>query len=500
MFGKSHGFPNSLIIEVNKMLVIGLDVGTTGTKAVVADESGKILAGAYREYELKSTSGGIVSQNAEDWWDAVVYTIGEASKKVDAKQIRAIGISTQGASMLAADENGAPLCEVMTWMDSRASAETEYLAETVGAEKVYEKCGWPLTPSGDAAKILWLKNHMPEVFEKAHCFPSTLEFVNRRLTGKEIIDPTNGAIRQLFNIRTGKWDEEILSAVGINENRLPQVMPVGEIVGNLTEEAAEALGLTTDVAVFCGAHDQYCASLGSGAVESGDMLLATGTAWVVLGVTDKLLYTGNHICPGIHPADGKFGAMASLVSAGSALKWYKNIISGSFREMDEEAEKRAESAKDLFVLPYVAGAGFPHNKPDVGGTLTGFRLGHDKFDIARAFMEGVAFEARCVLDEFEASGMKISKLMMTGGAARSDVWSRIVGYITGCEIYRPEEPETCCVGAAMTAFKGLGVFSDYTECKKAMVKATRLECKDDSLYEFYNEKYARYNELIGKYI
>ena len=177
------------------------------------------------------------------------------------------------------------------------------------------------------------------------------------LTGRKVIDPTNAAIRQLFNIETGDWDDELLSAAGVTRERLPEVLPVGALVGNLTEEAAKALNLSTNVKVYNGAHDQYCASLGSGAVEVGDMLLATGTTWVVLGITPDLLYTDSHISPGIHPA-GAYGAMASIVSAGSALNWYKkNIIGDSFKVIDEEAVKRRDEAKDLFVLPYVCGAG-----------------------------------------------------------------------------------------------------------------------------------------------
>lgn len=480
------------------MLVIGLDVGTTGTKAVIADEKGRILAGAYKEYELISEGGGRVSQNANDWWDAVVYTVrdvlGQTGK---ASEIAAIGISTQGASMLAADENGAPLCNVITWMDSRCSEECRYLDKEVGKERIYEKCGWPLSPAGDAAKLLWIKANLPDVFEKAACFPSTLEFVNFHLTGRFVADPTNAAIRQLFNIKDGKWDGEILEAIGVTEDRLPHVLPMGAPVGRLTEKAAETLGLPQGVTVFNGAHDQYCAALGSGAVETGDMLLATGTAWVVLGVTDSLLYTDNHICPGIHPA-GSFGAMASLVSAGSALKWYKNIIDGDFKTMDEEAGKRLEASEGLFVFPYVAGAGFPHNRPDMAGAMMGFDLSHDKYHIARAFMEGVAFEARCVLEEFAAKGMKINKLMMTGGAARSQLWSEIVGYVTGCQVYRMDEPETCCVGAAMSAFVGLGVYADYKEGKTAMVRSSKLELDRPELYAFYDKKYAKYRELLAK--
>lgn len=477
------------------MLVIGLDVGTTGTKAVVVDENGKVLGGGYKEYGLVSVYGR-VTQNACDWWDAAKFAITEAVKSVDASEIKAISLSTQGSSMVPVNAEGEPIYDVITWMDTRSKQEAEELANAVGAEKIYRKCGWQVSPVLDAAKLIWLRQHENEVFKNADCFITTLEFINMHLTGRKVIDPTNAAIRQLFNIETGDWDDEILSACGITRERLPEVLPVGALVGNLTEKAASELGLSCDVKVYNGAHDQYCASLGSGAVEIGDMLLATGTTWVVLGVTPALLYTESHISPGIHPAPGAYGAMASIVSAGSALNWYKSIIGDGFKTIDEEAEKRAESAKDLFVLPYVCGAGFPHGLPDLRGSMFGLDVGHDKFHIARAVMEGVAFEAKGVLDEFARQGMKIDKLMMTGGAARSRLWSEIVGYVTGCDIYRMNEPETCSVGAAMTAAVGVGMFESYDECRKSMVKSEKLELTDNGMKEFYAEKYARYKSLV----
>ena len=479
------------------MLVIGLDVGTTGTKAVVVNESGTVLGGGYKEYGLVSVYGR-VTQNALDWWDAAVHAIKEATASItDKSEIAAISLSTQGSSMVPVNEKGEPIYDVITWMDTRSKQEAEELANAVGAEKIYRKCGWQVSPVLDAAKLIWLRQHENDVFSSADCFITTLEFINMKLTGRKVIDPTNAAIRQLFNIESGDWDDEILSACSITRERLPEVLPVGAEVGCLTDDAASVLGLGTHVKVYNGAHDQYCASLGSGAVEIGDMLLATGTTWVVLGITPELLYTQSHISPGIHPA-GAYGAMASIVSAGSALNWYKSTIGDSFKVIDAEAQSRAEKAKDLFVLPYVCGAGFPHGLPELRGSMFGLDVGHDKFDIARAVMEGVAFEAAGVLGEFANQGMKIDKLMMTGGAARSRLWSEIVGYTTGCDIYRMNEPETCCVGAAMTAAVGAGMFKDYDECRNAMVKREKLELGDSSMRDFYAEKLARYNSLVSQ--
>ena len=477
------------------MYVIGLDIGTTGTKAVVCDENGKILSGGYKEYELSSPKSGWVSQNADDWWNAAVYAIRQATEKTDKSKIAAISMSTQGASMLAADADGNALCDVITWMDSRSAAECDELDRTVGSENIYRKCGWRLAPSLDAAKLLWMKKNQPDVFSSAGCFPSTIEFMNFKLCGRYVTDPTNAAIRQIFDISKREWDDEILDAVGVSKDRLPEVMPIGACVGTLRPQAAVALGLTSSVKVYNGAHDQYCAALDCGAVSPGDMLLATGTTWVILGLCRSLLYTPSHIAPGIHPVPGVYGAMASLVSAGSALKWYKTLISGDFREMDEQAAVRAESAKDVFFFPYLYGAGFPHNRPDAHSAIIGMEARHTKYDLARALMEGVAFETKTVLDEFASHDMNIGTLMMTGGAARSDVWSQIVGYVTGCDIYRMDEPETCSVGAAMIAFVSEGAFPDYSECAKVMVKSTKLELPDGEMFEFYREKGEKYAKI-----
>ena len=478
------------------MYFIGLDVGTTGTKAVVTDEGGITLGSAYKDYPLHS-DGVRVTQNADDWWSAAVYAVRGATKDIDKSRIAAISLSTQAASMLCTDKDGNAISEVITWMDSRASAEARELSDAIGAERIYKISGWLPNPVLDAAKILWLRNNEPHLFAAAHKFVTTLEFMNMKLCRRCVIDPTNAAMRQLYNITSGKWSEPVLSYIGITEDRLPEVLPIGADLGTLCPEAAAELSLPCGVHVYNGAHDQYCAAVGCGAVEAGDMLLATGTTWVILGITSSPLYTDNHISPGIHPTKGLYGALASIVSAGSALNWYRNICGGNFASLDAEASLCRDSAASLFVLPYVCGAGFPHMRPDLRGAMFGLDAGHKRGDIARALMEGVAFEAAGVLDGFAARGMKIDRLMMTGGAARSELWTGIVQSVTGCEIYRMREKETCCMGAAMTAAVSCGAFADYSDCKRVMVKADAAPGASKADIEFYLEKRARYEKLAA---
>ena len=478
------------------MLYLGLDVGTTGAKAAVIDRAGRVLSRGYREYELSFPGEGRVEQNAGDWFTASTAACREALALLpDPGEVAALSLSTQGASMLPVNGRGEPLCAALTWMDTRASTEAKELSDALGAEEIYHKSGWRPGPDLDAAKILWLRRNEPALFRDAASFVSTLEFMTKRLTGRFVSDPTNTAIRQLYDIRSGAYDPAILSFIGLSPERLPEVLPVGTPLGALSPAAAEAFGLSPGVRVYNGAHDQYCAALGVGAVNEGDLLLATGTAWVVLGVTGRPLFTPSHLAPGIHPVKGLWGAIASLASAGSVLKWYKRVVGDDFSVMDREAEARRDSSRELFFFPYLAGAGFPHGKPEMKGTLTGLDLRHDKYDIARALMEGVGFETALVLEEFRKAGVEIRRMTMSGGASRSRFWCELLGYITGCEILVSREPDAAAVGAAMIAAVGEGAFSDYADARKAAVTRP-LALPDQTLFEYYAEKAARYRALL----
>ncbi|MBQ7384538.1 MAG: FGGY-family carbohydrate kinase [Clostridia bacterium] len=474
--------------------VIGLDVGTTGTKAVVCDELGNIYGKGYKEYDLVFGDGGRVGQRAEDWYNAASYAVKKAvsDSGVDSSLIEAVALSTQGASMLAVDEKFNSLCDVITWMDKSTQKEVDELIAAFGEENLYRKAGWPLGCANDIPKILHIREHQTEIFEKAYSFVSTLEYMNFRMTGNNVSDPTNTAIRSLMDIQKGEYDADILDYLGIDKSKLPEIAPAGTLVGTLTKECADAFGLGIHVKVINGAHDQYCASIGSGAVSAGDMLVATGTTWVVLGIADKLIYTPSRVSPGIHPVEGLYGVMASLVSAGSALKWYKNIIGIDYSDIDKGAASHRDSAKELLFAPYLAGAGFPHTDRNMKAKIYGLEQSHDKYDIALALMEGVAFECKTVLEEYKKFGCEVSKLIMTGRTAHSDVWRGLVRDITNCEILITDEPDTCCVGAAVMAAVGAGIYPDYRTAANKMVKVTRRDIPVAENVEFYREKYQKY--------
>ena len=224
--------------------VLGIDVGTTGTKTLLIRQDGKVVGSGYQGYELIADKGGVIEQDADAWWRAAVYATKNAAQNLaDKSQIVALSLSTQGGSSLLVDEHNTPLGNALTWMDSRAEPEKEEIAAQFGYDGIYKKTGWPLYSTLDASKLLWHKKHNAAAFAKMKKYVSTIEYINTKLTGECVVDPTNGAIRQLMDIETGKWDEDIMGFIGVKQSQMPTIKETGEVVGTLTAVAAQELGL-----------------------------------------------------------------------------------------------------------------------------------------------------------------------------------------------------------------------------------------------------------------
>ena len=473
------------------MFVIGIDIGTTCTKALVLAKDGRIAASGSRGYEL-IRNGRHVEQRAEDWTEAAAAAVREALKEIGGSGVEAISLSTQGASTVAVDKNGQTIGNALTWMDSRSVEEAAELEKRLSNDYIYAATGWKVNPSLDAAKIMHMKKQTR--YQKASAFLSTLEFMNRFLTGSAVIDPTNAAMRQLYHIEDECWDDGLLEASGIREQELTPVLPSGSEVGKLCEKAADLMGLRTGIPVFNGVHDQYCAAIGAGAVHEGDMLLSAGTAWVLLGIGAKPMKTKSYIAAGKHPVAGLYGSLASLVCSGASLQWYRNnFLREDFEEMDREAEKRKDV--DLCFYPYLAGAAYPVWNPKAKGAFTGITLAHDRFDFARAIMEGVAFGVRRGLEDFSDNGCKVRRLIIVGGAARSRVWCQMISDITDTPVIRLNRTDICAVGAGMIAACGLGWYDGYEDAAKAVTHVERVyEPKEENL-QYYEEKYAKFQSM-----
>lgn len=474
------------------MYVLGIDVGTTGTKALLIDEKGNICGKGYKGYKLFTPFEGAFEQNPHDWFDAVCCSVREAVGNNDVNDIKALSVSAQGGSVFAAAINKSneiyPLTNAYTWMDCRAENECKLLAKKVSQKEFYYKTGWRLNNWSVASKILWLEKNKSQIYNKTDYFITTADYIYYKLTAKKVIDPSSAAMFSLFNIYNKNWDDELLLVSGINKDKLFTVTDTGKELGKLTKEASAALGLCEDTVVYCGAHDQYAASIGADVYKEGDLLISTGTTWVVFGLNGLPVYSESFIASGVHPS-GKYGAILSAVSSGTVLDWTKEIFSTDYNEIDIECQKRVTDEKLLFY-PYITGAGDYHKEKNSMGAIKGLTLSHDKFDIIRAAMEGVAFEIKIIFEEFVKNGIEIKNIKMIGGASKSPVWCQIVSNITGKDIKVSENSDVCCLGAAKIALKSINNLKEYPSFNNSF----RLISPVKTETEIYNKKYLLYKQ------
>lgn len=492
--------------------LLGIDVGTTGTKSLLFSSEGKLIANAYQGYDLITPNVGWSEQKASDWWNAVVKTVRDvvsAAGPDAGKSVAGISLSLQGGTLVPVGEDMEPVANARVWNDHRCEAQREeYLNEVGDAKSMYLKTGWSLGKGLLALEIRWLKDNDPELFNKTKMFMSVPDYVSYKMTGIAAIDLSDTGINQTGNVREEKYDDELLKFMGITEDRLPAIVHTGDVIGHLTEKAAEELGLSTDCVLVAGAHDQYAVALGAGAVNSGDILIGSGTCWVVTALADEANFESG-IAQSQSAVPGLWGSCWSLSSGGVCLDWFrKNIALGgsgeklSYDVINEEVPKRRAAEDGLFFFPF---SGYTENRRAFSkGTFTGLDLSHDRFDMTRAIMEGVAFQIRWMMEYFKAKPSPKLGLKLAGGATKSAAWSQIVADITGLPVRIPEVADLACVGAAVLAGKGSGVYSSLSEGysrlavkENVLMPDPGMAGKYDAIYEEYKKTAIQLGKLYG---
>ena len=485
--------------------LLGIDVGTTGTKTLLFREDGLLLGSAYRGYPLSTPQVGWSEQNAEDWWQAIIETVREVlSGKDIAADVAAISLSLQGGTFVPVDEAGAPLRPAIVWNDTRCEAEREaYLREVGSADSMYQKTGWSLGRAMLAMTIRWLKDHEPDTYAKTAKFLSVPDFVSLRMTGIAAADLSDLGNDQLCDIRREVYDEAILKFDGVTEAQLPKIVHSGDVIGPLTEAAAEALGLTTATVLVAGAHDQYAVSLGAGALNHGDILIGSGTCWVVTAIGNEPDFESG-LAQSVSAVPGKWGSLLSLSSGGVCLDWLrKNVAVGAdgapmdYGAINEEVAKRKAAENGLFFYPFSGLAG--RKKRFSKASFVGLDLSHDRFDIARAVMEGVAFQIVWMMVSFKAKPSE-DGLKLAGGASKSPLWCQMVADIAGLPVRIPAVADLACVGAAILAGTGSGVYSSVEEGYHRLAVADRVllpNPEQSAVYQPLFEQYKAHAETLG---
>ena len=477
-----------------KRYLLGIDVGTTGTKSLLFSESGELLGQAYCPYDTKTPQVHYNEQDAQDWWRAVCKTVREACGQ-HAPHVAAVSLSVQGGTVVAVDENGMPISPAIVWNDARGVREKEaYLQEVGDASTMYQKSGWNLIPGQPAVAIRWMKDNQPETFQNAAHFLTVPDYISRKMTGVAAVDLSNLGINQLGDIRRGCYDEQILGFAGITEEKLAGLCRSGDVIGHLTPQAAEELGLSTDVVLVAGAHDQYAVALGAGATRAGDILVGTGTAWVVTAMEDKPAFeTG--LAQSVAAVPGMWGSLLSLPSGGVCLEWWRKLTERpdgtkiGYDEINREVAARKAAEDGLFFFPFAGKSSASRNFQK--GTFVGLDLSHDKFHLARAIMEGVAFQAVWMMESFR-SKPSAEGLKLAGGAARSEFWCQLMADIAGVPVRIPEVVDLACVGAAILAGAGSGIYEDVREGYRRLAVKERVITPDPERSKLYRQLLDRY--------
>ncbi len=488
-------------------LLIGLDVGTTAVKALLIDIEGNVISSASYKYKLITPYNDWVEQDPEDLWQGVVFTIKEIIDGLKSNdRIIALSISTQGGTTIPVDEQFCPVYNAISWMDHRAHKQAERMRKE--GIKIYEVTGWDIYDGLPLLHILWLRENEPKVFSSAKYFLFVNDFIIYRLTGKLCMDPSNAGITQLFDIAELDWNKEMLDIAGISREQLSPVENSGFAIGNITKKAGQEIGLPESVLVVNGAHDQYCAALGAGVLEPGDVMLSCGTAWVILGVMDKLRLDPDKVLSvSPHVVPNRWGALKSMGAVGACIEWFlDNILpkmddrTKLYAEINEGVKRSSPGSKGLIFLP--SSGGYGHG---VRGGFIGLSISHSRDDMARAIMEGIAFDLRCTIDDILKSGIKIDNLRMVGGAASSPIWTKIVADITKIPVILPSVTQSASYGSAILAGFGGGVFNDLKIAyQKLAGQASQVKPnmdnkrKYDDLYDIYRSAIQQNQQVLYK--
>lgn len=495
------------------MIVIGVDVGTTGVKAVAFAEDGSIAGSAYEEYPLRFTFPGAVELDAAGVRAAALRVIGEAAAEsgraaeVRAAEVRAIGVASQGEAFAAVDGAGAVLCDLMVSSDTRGEAHMEALARQVGPERLYAITGHTPHPMYSAGKLLWLREHRPDVWAVAARFLFAADLVTALLSGETFTDHSVAARTMLFDVRARDWSQVMLDLVGLDRARLPRLVRAGNRAAQVRADVAGTLGLPADTLVTTAGHDQPVGALGCGAATPGAASYSIGTvecitpALAEARLTEDLRAANLAVYP--HVVGDLYASVAFNVTGGSALRWLRDVL---LPDVAKEASAAGEDPYDritamasptpshLALVPHFGPTGTPHFDVDGAGVLFGIGLSTSRADIVRAFLEGITLEMRWNLEALRSAGFRLTELRAIGGGSRSRVWMQIKADILGVPLVSMRVTEATCMGAALLAGQAAGAW-DAGEQSRRWAAADRVYEPSTAHAGAYAERFALYQDV-----
>ena len=490
--------------------LMGLDVGTSGTKALLMDEKGRVVTSASEEYPMYTPRPLWAEQDPEDWWQAAVTAIQRvlAESAIDPAEISGIGLSGQMHGMVMLDANGKVLRPCIMWNDQRTGEQCDWIMSTIGRERFLELTLNPALPGFTAPKIIWTRENEPEVYARAAMVLLPKDYLRYRLTGEYATEVSDASGTVLLDVSKRRWSAEVLRELSIPAEWMPRCVESPEITGTITAQVAELTGLRAGTPVVGGGGDQAASAVGTGIVEPGLVSVTMGTSGVVFAYTEKpsrdpegRLHTFCHAVP------GKWHVMGVTLSAGGSFRWFRDALGGCeknvarlshidpYEILTAEAATAPAGCEGLLFLPYLSGERTPYPDPNARGSFVGLTLRHDKRHMVRAVMEGVTYSLRDCLELFRELAVPVQQVRAVGGGACSQVWRQILADVFGTEIVTINVTDSTAYGAAILAGVGTKVYGSVPEACQSVVRIVdRIEPIAEN-QAVYNEHYPVYQSL-----
>jgi xylulokinase len=490
------------------MRMLGLDVGTSGCKAIVFDSGWNIIARSHRRYGVIRAGENGYELEAETVWAKLREAIAEAHAKAGGKT-DAVAVSALGDVIIPLDEAGAPVRPCILDFDPRGKDEIRDFVEGFGEAKLYMTTGMPPIHINSLAKILWIRKNEPHTYRQVRRWATFEDYILQKLGARTAASYSMAARTMLFDIHRKTWSPDILAAAGLRERDLPEPVPSGEVIANLDDGAAGELGFSTGAAVCSGGHDMVCAAVGAG-LDVNDRRTALnimGTMEAVIVLTkkpnlEKVALKNLYPC---YPAWNEYISLSLNLTSGSVLDWYRNLFPGLrgtgengevFRELLKDVDSR--NPGELLLVPHFSGVCNPVFNPDARGFLYGLSLNTTLRDLAQGILEGLCYDLKSHIRGFRDAGIPIEKLKIVGGGSPSDAWLQLKANITGLEMTRSDIHEASAMGAAALCGKAVGVIDNPYAASGLMGLKETLFVPEPEATQRFEEKFLRYRSLSDK--
>lgn len=489
-------------------LLLAIDIGTSGCKMTFFDIEGVAVASETAPYHTYYPRAHYVEQNPDEWWTTVCKSIKRLVKNnnIDVNEIVGIGVDGHSWACLPIDEEGRPLRNAMIWLDRRAEKQAQWMKDKVGEYNLIKLSGNPVDAAYITPKILWMKEHEPKLYNKTYKFLQSNAYMAFKLTGKISQDYSQAYGFHFFNIKEGKWDEQVANDLGINLEHMAPLMHCHDIVGTVTQKAAEEMGLKDGIPVVAGGLDAACCTLGAGVIHTGQTQEQGGQAGGMSILLEEALIHPKLIL-GYHVIPDKWLLQGGTVGGGGTLNWFNRELGtyeqlegkergiSSFEVMSEEAEKIPVGSEGLTFLPYMAGERSPIWDSYAKGVYFGLSFDKTRAHMIRSMMEGVGYSLYHNLETAEEVNAKVEKLISVGGSANSKVWTQIKADITGKPIDVPFSDHATALGAAILAGVGTGIYKSFEEAVNRTVHIQKQYIPDENKHTTYKNHYPIYLEI-----